>query len=171
MIGPKSIGTILASDLCGGMHMRRDSFPRIWHRSALSAARMCMEGARGNRRPHSGAGSGPLWALDPLPYAVNAMRAQKTVATIDGNLCRPSSLGRQPPEERRMSEDPTVPDGTETDAVTRSSGYYWIDAAGDQIEIARWDADIQVWHLIGQIDPIPDIDVDVLSDVIEEPIE
>ncbi len=67
-------------------------------------------------------------------------------------------------------DEPVVPNGTQPDAGERASGFYWIDAAGNQVEVARWDADTQVWHLIGQLEAVPDDEVSVLSDLIEEPL-
>ncbi len=59
-----------------------------------------------------------------------------------------------------------VPDGTQPDPGERHTGYYWIDVNGEPTEIARWDADTHVWHLIGQVEAVLDDEVTLMSDLI-----
>jgi hypothetical protein len=47
-------------------------------------------------------------------------------------------------------------------AADRPSGYYWI-AGTDEPEPARWDADDQVWHVIGTPDALDDVEVEVVE--------
>lgn len=47
--------------------------------------------------------------------------------------------------------------------MTRPTGFYWISGL-DEPEVARWDADMESWALIGSMDAVDDADVIALDD-------
>jgi hypothetical protein len=49
--------------------------------------------------------------------------------------------------------------------LDRATGFYWIDGANGEPEPARWDAENEVWHLIGVMQPQEEEDVTVLDEM------
>jgi hypothetical protein len=55
-------------------------------------------------------------------------------------------------------------------AADRTTGWYWVVVVvSDDPEVARWDADGQVWHVVGTYEAQLDDGVQVISERIVQP--